>query len=187
VALNDSALVIPGVGFIYTAPPGTARPVNPKAPPAPWLDNGHTSEDGLTITFEISTTKRRTWRSRAGVRVSVDEVNFTLGWIGLQIDNDTLTLYFGGGDVSAPGVFGVVKNPRPVEKALFIRLVDGDAEIDLFVAKAAIVAAGESTAGPEGFASCPLTADVLDDDAAAHLADWLAPHLGTPAAPAASS
>lgn len=102
----------------------------------------HTAEDGLTITFEISKTTRRTWRSRSGVRVSVDEVNFTLGWTALQFDNETLTNYFGGGDVSAVDTFGVVTSPAPVERALFIRLVDGAAEVDLYVAKAAI--------GPEG-------------------------------------
>ncbi|MEV6602479.1 hypothetical protein AB0M36_37365 [Actinoplanes sp. NPDC051346] len=62
MALNDNALVIPAVGYIYTTPPSTARPANRDNPAAPWVDNGHSSEDGLSITFEISTTKRRTWR-----------------------------------------------------------------------------------------------------------------------------
>lgn len=182
MALDDTTLVIPGVGYIYTGPPGTPRPANPVSPAAPWLDNGHTSPDGLTITFEISKTKRRTWRSRTGVRVSVDEVNFTLGWTGLQIDNETLTLYFGGGDTSQPGAFGVVKDPAPVERALFIRLVDGSSEVDLYVAKTAIAGSGESTANGEDFAGWPLEAEVLDDAAAANLAQLLAPQLGAPVA-----
>lgn len=181
MALNDSALVIPGVGYIHTAPTGTTRPTNPAAPPPPWVDNGHTAEDGLTINFEISTTKRRTWRSRSGVRVSVDEVNFTLSWTALQVDNDSLTNYFGGGDISLPDTFGVVKNPAPVERALFIRLVDGDDEVDLYVAKAALGPGGESTASPEDFTGFPISAEVLDHAAAAHLAQWLAPHLGAAA------
>src|SRR5687768_4055190 len=100
MALDDAALVIPGVGYIYTAATGTAKPASPAAPAAPWIDTGHTSEDGLSISFEISTTKRRTWRARAGVRVSVDEVNFTLSWTALQLDNTNLELFFGGGDIS---------------------------------------------------------------------------------------
>lgn len=180
MALNDSALIIPGIGYIFSAPTGTAKPVDPAAPVAPWIDNGHTSEDGLSINFTISTTKRRTWRARAGVRVSVDEIEFTLGWTGLQMDNDTLSMYFGGGDVSTADTFGVVKNPLPVERALFIRLVDGTAEVDLYVAKAAIGGSGEATASPEDFTGWPLEASVLDHAAAAHLAQWLAPQLGTP-------
>lgn len=178
MALDDNTLVIPGVGYIYTAVPGTTKPAAGAAPAAPWVDNGHTSEDGLSINFEISTTKRRTWRARAGVRVSVDEINFTLGWTGLQVDNDTLSLYFGGGDIATAEVFGVPKTPVPQEKALFIRLVDGAEEVDLYVAKAAIKAAGESTASPEDFTGFPLEAEVLDYASAAHLAEWLADHLG---------
>lgn len=178
MALDDSTLVIPGVGYIHTAPTGTSKPADPAAPATPWVDNGHTSEDGLTINFEISKTKRRTWRSRAGVRVSVDEVNFTLSWTGLQLDNETLQLYFGGGDISTADMFGVVKNPSPVERALFIRLVDGTKEVDLYVAKTAIAGSGEATANPEDFTGWPLEAEVLDHAAAAHLAQWFAPQLG---------
>lgn len=180
MALDDSTLVIPGVGYIYTAPTGTTKPASAAAPASPWVDNGHTSEDGLSINFEISTTKRRTWRARAGVRVSVDEVNFTLSWTALQLDNDTLSHYFGGGDISAEGAFGVSKSPVPLEKALFIRLVDGSDEVDLYVAKVALKAGGEATASPEDFTGWPLEAEVLDHASAAALAEWLAPQLGTP-------
>lgn len=181
MALDDTSLVIPGTGFIFTAPTGTTRPVNATTPAAPWVDNGHTAEDGLTVKFELKTTKRKTWRARAGVRVTVDDFDCTLGWTALQVDNETLTHYFGGGDISAPGVFGVPKTPAPVERALFVRLVDGTHEIDLYVAKAAIIAAGEIEAGPEDFTGFELEATVLDHAAAAHLFEWLAPNLGTPA------
>lgn len=183
MALDDSTLVIPGVGYIHTAPTGTPKPGNVNAPPNPWVDNGHTAEDGLTVKFDIKTTKRKTWRARAGVRVSVDDVDFTLAWTALQVDNETLTKYFGGGDIAAAGVFGVVKAPAPVERALFIRLVDGTHEVDLYVAKAAIAASGEAKAAPDDFTGFPLEAAILDHAAAAHLAQWLAPNLGTPATP----
>ncbi|WP_018348226.1 hypothetical protein [Longispora albida] len=181
MALSDDTLIIPGVGFIYDAPTGTAKPANPTSPASPWNDNGHTSTDGLSITFEISKTVRRTWRARAGVRVSVDEISLKLGWTALQFDNSNLAHYFGGGDISSPGTFGVVKNPAPVERALWIRLVDGSKEIDFHVAKAAIGPAGEMGANPEDFAAMPLEAEVLDHAAAAHLMSLLAPNLGTPA------
>ena len=100
MALDDTALVIPGTGYIFTAPPGTARPTNINAPATPWTDNGHSADDGLTVKFEVKTTKRKTWRARAGVRVTVDDVDCTLSWTGLQVDNGTLTNYFGGGDIS---------------------------------------------------------------------------------------
>ncbi|CAM3433235.1 hypothetical protein [Stackebrandtia soli] len=183
MALDDSTLVIPGVGYVFTAPTGTARPTDPSAPDAAWTDLGHSSEDGLTVTFEIEKTVRRTWRSRAGVRESIDEITFTLGWTALQVDNEALSAYFGGGDVAAEGVFGVLKSPGALEKALFIRLVDGAAEVDFYAAKASLGPGGEATASPEDFTGFPLQATVLDHASAAHLAEWLAPHLGTPAPP----
>jgi hypothetical protein len=179
LALDDTTLVIPGTGFVYLSPVGTARPALAAAPAAPWVDMGHSTEDGLTINYEVSTTVRRTWRARAGVRKTVDEVSFTLGWTGLQVDNDTLAAYFGGGDTSTAAAFGVMKVAAPYERALFIRLVDGGAEVDIYAAKASISAAGEATASPEGFIALPLEAQILDHAAAAHLAQWLAPHLGT--------
>lgn len=179
--LSDGALTIPGVGYVYTAPTGTPKPTDLAAPASPWVDMGHSSTDGLTISFEISTTKRRTWRAPAGVRVSVDEISFSFGWTALQWDNENLGAYFGGGDISAAGVFGIGKSPAPIERALFIRLVDGTSSIGLHVAKSAIAASGEATASGEDFAGLPLTADVLDHASATHLAELLAPHLGTPA------
>jgi len=181
MALTDGALVIPGVGYVYTAPAGTEKPASITAPPSPWVDMGHSTTDGLTIGFEISTTKRRTWRAPAGVRVSVDELAFSLGWTALQWDNDNLGAYFGGGDITAQGVFGIAKNPAPQERALLVRLVDGAASIGLYVAKAAITASGEASANGEDFAGLPLTAEVLDHASAAHLAELLADHLGAPA------
>ncbi len=181
MALDDTTLIIPGTGYIFTAPTGTAKPTSLTAPGTPWVDNGHTSDDGLTISFEISKTKRTTWRARAGVRVSVDEIAFKLSWTALQLDNETLSNYFGGGDISDPDVFGVLKNPAPLEKALFIRLVDGAKEVDFYAAKAAIGGAGESTASPEDFTGFPLEAEILDHAAAEHLAQWLAANLGATA------
>ena len=179
--LTDGAVIIPGVGYVYTAPTNTEKPADPKNPGATWTDRGHTSEDGLSVSFEISKSLRRTWRARAGLRESIDEVSFVLSWTSLQIDNPNMGAFFGGGDIAGEGVFGVPKTPGSVEKALFIRLVDGAAEVDVYAAKVSLGPNGEITASPEGFAGLPIAATVLDDAAAAHLAEWLSPHLGTPA------
>lgn len=44
MALDGTTLVILGVGYSYTGPPGTRRPTTTAAP---WLDNGHTFDDGV--------------------------------------------------------------------------------------------------------------------------------------------
>ena len=49
MALNDNTRVIPGTGYIHSAPVGVAKPTNMTQPAAPWEDTGHAAEDGLTI------------------------------------------------------------------------------------------------------------------------------------------
>ncbi|MGH8878198.1 MAG: hypothetical protein ACRD0P_12780, partial [Stackebrandtia sp.] len=83
--LNDQAVIIPGRGYVYTAPVGTPRPKDPDAG-KPWIDLGHSSEEGLTINLEIERTTKRTWRNRIGLRQTIDEVTFELSWQALQFD-----------------------------------------------------------------------------------------------------
>lgn len=180
MALNDSALNIPGIGYVYTAPVGTPRPEYAELAPAPWTDLGHSSEDGLTINLEVEKTTKRTWRNRTGVRQTIDEVTFTLEWTALQFDYPSLMAYFSGGDTAEAGVFGVDKEIGVYERALFVRLVDGASEVDIYVSRASLGSSGEMEATPEEFAGLPILATVLADDDAAHLVEWLSPHLGTP-------
>lgn len=177
MALDDGTLHIPGTGYIYLADASTVAPtVMP--PGVAWTDLGHTSEDGLTINYEVDKEVLRTWRARTGARTRIGDVNFTVSWTGLQVDNDTLSAYFGGGDVATAGKFGVSKTPAVLEKALFIRLVDGATELWLHASKAAISSNGEIGATPEGFMTFPTSAQILDDSAASVLADWIGADLG---------
>ena len=68
MALDDGTLHIPGTGYIYLADPSTVAPtVMP--PGVDWTDLGHTSEDGLTINYEVDKEVLRTWRAaEAGLR-----------------------------------------------------------------------------------------------------------------------
>ncbi|MGH8791768.1 MAG: hypothetical protein ACRDXX_03880 [Stackebrandtia sp.] len=186
MALNNATLNIPGIGYVYLAPPGTPRPDHATDARSPWVDLGHSSEDGLTITFEVEKTVKKTWRNRIGVRETVDDVTFNFAWTALQFDYPSLMAYFSGGDTSVAGVFGVTRDVTPYERAVYIRLVDGASEIDVYIARAGLGPAGEIEAGPEEFAGMPIAATVLDDESAAHLVDFLSPHLGSPDGPVAT-
>jgi len=186
MALNNATLSIPGIGYVYLAPVGTPRPDHGTDARTPWVDLGHSSEDGLTVTFEVEKTVKKTWRNRVGVRETVDDVTFNFAWTALQFDYPSLLAYFSGGDDSQPGVFGVTREIASYERAVYIRLVDGKAEIGIYIARAGLGPGGEIEASPEEFAGMPITATVLDDETAEHLVSWLSPHLGTPDAPIAA-
>ncbi|MGH8876282.1 MAG: hypothetical protein ACRD0P_02895 [Stackebrandtia sp.] len=182
--LTDGATIIPGKGYIYTAEPGTDRPEYGTEAPPPWVDLGHTSEEGLTISLEVERTVKKTWRNRVGLRTTVDEVTFELTWMGLQFDTPSLMAYFGGGEVPEEGVFAVTGDfDKPYERALFIRLEDGDAEVDLYLSKVSLGPGDEAEISPEEFAPLPVKATVLDDADAKYLLELMAPHIGYPDKP----
>src|SRR5690606_18639778 len=103
-------------------PGGDARSVQPDEPEDPWDNLGHTSrEDGLTITRDGGDSETvGTWQN-ASLRERREPSVFAITAYLHQVDNNVLSLYFGGGDTSEPGVFGVTDVTSTVEQALYVR------------------------------------------------------------------
>jgi hypothetical protein len=162
MALDDSAVVIPGTGHVYVAPAGTPKPSNLITPEPPWQEMGHTSiDDGLTITRDGGDSEvLGTWQNPS-LRERRDPVVFAVTLHLLQIDNNTLSLYFGGGDASEAGVFGVNLISQPQERAMFVRIVDGDNEFPFYIPKASIASDDDVEADVEEFLAWPIRATVL--------------------------
>ncbi len=163
MALNDTTVILPGTGFLYTAPNGTAAPANKTAPAAPWENIGHTSrEDNLAITREGGdVTVLGTWQNTA-LRERRDPTTFALTFRAHQADNTTLQFYFGGADVDTADVFGVpAGSPGVIERAMFIRIIDGANELGIYVPKVSIGAEDDIELDVEGLMVFPLRATVL--------------------------
>lgn len=180
MALNDSAVYIPGTGKVYTAPSGTAKPADLKAPASPWSELGHTSrEDGLTITRDGGDSEViGTWQNPS-LRERRDPTSFAIVMFLQQIDNASLQMYFGGGDTSEDGEFGVATVGETTELAAYIRIIDGTNEIGLHVPKVSIAADDDIELDVEGFMSMPVRMTVLGITGD-NLMTFLADHLGTP-------
>lgn len=178
MALSDKAVFIPGQGFCYVAPVGTPKPADLNAPDSPWENLGHTSiEDGLTITRDGGDSEvLGTWQNQA-LRERRDPVVFALTLYLLQISNETLALYFGGGDASTEGVFGVNTNFTPQERALYIRIVDGANEADLYIPKVSIGSDDDVEVDVENFLAFPVRMTVLGVTGS-NLMEWYHPDLG---------
>ena len=183
MALTDGAVLIPGQGFMYLAPVGTPRPVDPTAPDTPWEDMGHTStEDNFVISRDGGDSEvLRTWQN-ANFRERREPTNYIFQWTALQVDNTVLGMYFGGGDETEEGVFAVTSSTGAVESAFYTRIVDGDNEVGLYVPKVSITSEDDAEADIEYFLGFPLKATVLQVTGS-NLMEFLGDNLGTPAAP----
>lgn len=179
MALNDSAVYIPGTGRVYTAPSGTAKPANLVAPASPWAELGHTSrEDGLTVTRDGGDSEViGTWQNPS-LRERRDPTSFAIVMFLQQIDNSSLQMYFGGGDIETEGEFGVATVGETTELAVYIRIIDGANEIGLHVPKVSIAADDDIELDVEGFMSMPVRMTVLGISGS-NLMTFLADHLGT--------
>lgn len=158
----DNQVFIPGTGYLYVAPVGTAVPSSLTAPVWPWDSLGHTSLDnGITITRDGGDSNTLgTWQNPV-LRERRDPVTFALTANLLQVANSTLELYFGGGDKTVDGVFGVPITPTPQERALFLRIVDGTREAPIFIPKASIASDDDVEVDPENFLEFPIKATIL--------------------------
>src|SRR5690606_13688633 len=151
MALSDSAVVVPGTGNIYVADKDEAFPNDLDSIPVDWVNVGHTSIEGLTMTFEIESEALRTWQSPAGVRSSTTGITFEVAFTAHQVDEVVLPLFFGGGAPDGvTGRFGVTKSPAPVSKALLIVMEDGANVWPFYAASVEFRGAGEIEANPEG-------------------------------------
>jgi hypothetical protein len=181
MAANDNMVFIPGTGYLYAAPTSTAKPADLAAPTTPWVDLGHTSRDnGLGIGREGGDSEvLGSWRN-PNLRERRDPISYYVTINLLQFDNDNLALFFGGGDISAAGVFGVPLNPTAQERALYVRIVDGANELGLYVPKVSIAPEDDMEVDVESFLEMPVRCTILGVDGS-NLMEFLNDELGTPA------
>lgn len=178
MAISDSAVILPGTGYLFIAPAETPRPASLTAPAAPWDNLGHTSrEDGLTITRDGGDSEVvGTWQNPS-LRERRDPTTFAITAHLHQVDNNTLQLYFGDGNVTEDGVFGVTSATDTIEKALYVRIVDGDNAVGLYVPKVSISSEDDVEVDVEGFLAFPVRMTVLGVTGS-NLMEFLAPSLG---------
>ncbi|WP_433038643.1 hypothetical protein [Actinomycetospora sp. CA-053990] len=117
-----------------------------------------------------------TWQNPA-LRERIEPVTFAMTFNLHQFDNEALAMYFGVGDISEENVFGVALQPVPIERALFVRIVDGDDELDLYVPKVSIKSEDDIEADVEALLELPVRATWLGITGQ-NLADFMFPGLG---------
>jgi hypothetical protein len=178
VALLDSAVLIPGTGYMYTAPAETAIPADLDSPATPWANLGHTSrEDGLTITRDGGDSEViGTWQNPS-LRERREPTTFAITAFLHQVDNEVLSMYFGPGDVDTADQFGVTSATATIERALYVRIVDGTNEVGLYVPRTSISSEDDVEIDVEGFLAFPVRFTVLQVTGS-NLMTFIGPELG---------
>lgn len=178
MALIDSAVLIPGTGEIWVAPAETAIPASLTAPASPWENLGHTSrEDGLTITRDGGDSETvGTWQNPV-LRERREPTTFAITAYLHQVTNEVMEMYFGPGDVDTAGQFGVTSSTATIERALYVRIIDGTNEAGLYVPKVSISSEDDVEIDVEGFLAFPIRATVLQVTGS-NLMTWVGPELG---------
>ncbi|MCK2237708.1 MULTISPECIES: hypothetical protein [unclassified Crossiella] len=177
MARDATQTFVPGVGELYTAPPGTPYPANPAAPAAPWVQVGHTSRENPLQTNRTGgeVTTQGSWQDPA-MRTSISPVTWSVAFSLLQYDPPSLKLYYGSNSaVTAEGRVRPPKTPVPTSAALFVRIVDGRREHYRHYDRTEIIAADAEEFDVEKLAALPVSATILGLDGQDHLGEITPP------------
>lgn len=172
MALDDSAVLVPGQGHIFLNAVGTTRwtwaqvlaYATAGTIVATWDELGHTDLDDI-MSFDQSggdTAVKGSWQNPSLRQVITSAVvdSFTLGAEQI-LDNNVLTLYYGGGDISAPNEFGLPDAPAPQEKAALVVFLDGATPLGLAIPKVSILRADNLDLANDDFIKAPLQFTIL--------------------------
>lgn len=165
MALIDNATLLVNAGNYFTAPVGTALPVDLTAPEVAWENVGHTSLDEvLSITSDggdqtvIGTLQNKNLRVRIGPRSETISIPLE------QFDEGALKLYYGSNSVSVSDgkLLGVPQSPSPTERAFLAVFIDGEKVFAIYAPKASIFRGSDmEISDTESLASLPLSVTPL--------------------------
>lgn len=180
MALDDSKVLKPGTAHFYTAPVDTPLPVDLRNPEVEWEHMGHTSlEDILSATSEggestiLGSLQKRQLRNSTAARTETFAVNL------LQLDEDSISLYFGSNVVvSGDGrIVSVPSTPVASERAWLCVIYDGEVDAGYYTAKAEFIRGEDiSISDTESLTQLPLRITPLGADGADSPYDIILPH-----------
>lgn len=171
MALDSNAVIIPGTGYVFlnetlgAAPPGdtpaeiAALDLTAATLATGWTNLGHTArEDNVSLGREGGEVASvGTWQV-AALRTTVTPITYTLTLNALQIGNEVLRLYFGGGSIAGTDMYDLPDNPVAQDRSMFVVFVDGSKRLPLWVPKASIIGSDAVEVDPEDFMQFNLAA-----------------------------
>lgn len=189
MALNDDAVLLPGTGHVLTATVGATKPAladltsfaaDTTDLPTGFTDLGHTSIDDI-ITFGQDggdSEVKGSWQNPSLREVVTAQAVDFFTIPSLQVlDNEVLTLYYGGGSIAVANEFQLPDSPVPQEKAVAVIFLDGVIPVCFYVPKASIRRDDAIDASTDDFMSLPLRFTLVKASGQPR-AIWIADDLG---------
>lgn len=191
MALTDGAVLVPGVGRIFTktyssGDTWTAAQLltfvgDGTTVPSGWLELGHTDLDSV-LTFAQDggdSTTKGSWQNNTLREVTAPVVDsFTLN-AEQVLDNDILSLYYGGGVFSVADRFALPDAPVATLRSVIMVMLDGTTPLAFSVQKASIIRADAISVAADDFLKLPLRFTILKASGKPR-AEWINAALGAP-------
>lgn len=186
--LDDSAVMRPGTGHFLLRSPNTASPsfadleafvADTTDLPTGTTDLGHTSLNDI-LSFEQDggdSTVIGSWQKKSLKEIVTAEAVDYFTTTALQIDNETLALYYGAGDATVANEWSAPASAGTTEKGVTIVMFDGSDWAAIDCAKVSIRREAGLAPDPEYFLGFPLRFTVLSPSAGKRL-KWIAEGLG---------
>lgn len=175
---TGSAVVLSGTAtFTGGTAPNVAVAKVALAAGGAWKNIGHTSRDDLPVWDsdggDVET--KGSWQNASLRQVVTEQSADYLTMKLLQFDADALELYYGANASTTAGVFGVADgNAVPVEKALFIVIVDGAHKVGFYSPKSSFRRDDSIELAVDDFAVVPIRATFLSSGSSTKF-EWLLP------------
>ncbi|MBZ4320611.1 phage tail tube protein [Streptomyces huiliensis] len=179
--MNPSEIRVAGTGRVLIAKIGTDAPADIDKGWGPdWHDLGYTSTDGVKFGRKGKTANIDTWQSMTPARTIYTERELTLKFGMLQLNQDTLPFFFGGGSVgeTAPNS-GIYKyevdgDQGEDERALGLEFNDGgQVRYRFIVPRGLVTTSDDFDLNRKGAVKLGVTFTALSAKPGAPLATWL--------------
>lgn len=170
--LTDGAVLVPGVGHIFTnttlgskwTPAQLATYASAGTVPTGWHEVGHTDLNTI-LTFTQTggtTTTKGSWQNPSLRTITSDVVDSFEVNAEQVLDDDVLKMYHGGGDdTTTAGEFAWPDAPAPLERAVYLAMLDGSTPLGLAIPKASIFRSNAPAFASDDFMKLPLSFTIL--------------------------
>ncbi len=169
MSANSDQVVVGAAGRVYVAPVGTTLPTSPTSLlDASFADLGYVSEDGVTLSFALTTEDVTAWQTAFPIRRIGTGFEGSAAFTLLQFNSDTVSVAFGGGTVTEPTP-GVYKYTPPAasdvaEYSAVIEWSDGSRDYRWVINRCTVSDGVETNLVRNAAAQLPITLAVLGDD-----------------------
>ena len=185
--IDDDALIIPSLGHYLTAATTATQPtftqigtfVSAGTLPTGFTELGHTDLDDIFAFGQDDGDSeiKGSWQNKTLREIITSEAIDYFVAKALQFDNETLSLYYGGGDATVAHEFALPDSPSSQERAVCVVLVDGTDWAAFYAQRTSIKREDAPEFATDDFSKLPLRFTILKKTGSKK-AKWIGESLG---------